>query len=213
MERSHRWEKRSLEEFMRGNDCSQALYGIIQGGVHQDLRKRSAEFVAEHPFFAVAVGGTLGSTKEQMYEVVEMALEGLKSTFRPVHLLGIGGICDIFRGVELGIDTFDCVHPTRIARHGGALVKPSQRDHPGREHINLKRSQYAVDDNPIELDCDCPTCANFSRAYLHYLLKANELLALSSIAVHNIRFMNKLMEEIRRGIVDENLDVVRSRWC
>jgi queuine tRNA-ribosyltransferase len=113
----------------------------------------------------------------------------------------------------LGIDTFDCVHPTRIARHGGALVKASQCDHSRREHINLKKSQYSDDDNPIEFDCDCPTCANFSRAYLHYLLKANELLALSSIAVHNIRFMNRLMEEIRHGIASGNLDDVRKKWC
>jgi queuine tRNA-ribosyltransferase len=212
MERSHRWEKRSLEEFIRKNDFSQALYGIVQGGVHRDLRKRSAEFVSENPFFATAIGGTLGSSKEQMYKVVATALEGLDIS-RPIHLLGIGGIGDIFNGVALGIDTFDCVHPTRIARHGGALVKSEYRDYPLREHINLKRSQYASDDNPIEPDCDCQTCANFSRAYLHYLLKANELLALSSIAVHNIRFMNKLMEEIRIGIAEKNLDGVRSRWC
>jgi queuine tRNA-ribosyltransferase len=211
-ERSHRWEKRSLKEFMRENDFSQALYGIIQGGVHRDLRKRSAEFVSENPFFATAVGGTLGSTKEQMYEVVEMALEG-SDISRPIHLLGIGGISDIFKGVALGIDTFDCVHPTRIARHGGALVKRQYRDHPLREHINLKRSQYASDDNPIESDCDCSTCKNFSRAYLHYLLKVNELLALSSITVHNICFMNRLMEEIRTATADGSLDHVRGKWC
>ncbi|MDR1236568.1 MAG: tRNA guanosine(34) transglycosylase Tgt [Holosporaceae bacterium] len=212
MERSHRWEKRSLEEFVRKNDFSQAIYGIVQGGVHRDLRKRSAEFVSENSFFATAIGGTLGSTKEQMYEVVETAMEGLDLS-RPIHLLGIGGICDIFNGVALGIDTFDCVHPTRIARHGGALVKPQYRDHPTREHINLKRSQYASDDSPIESDCNCSTCSNFSRAYLHYLLKANELLALSSIAVHNICFMNKLMEEIRAGIIAGDLNYVRGKWC
>ncbi|MDR2780897.1 MAG: tRNA guanosine(34) transglycosylase Tgt [Holosporaceae bacterium] len=212
MERSHRWEKRSLKEFIRENDFSQALYGIVQGGVHRDLRKRSAEFVSENQFFATAIGGTLGSSKEQMYEVVEMAMEELDGS-RPIHLLGIGGIRDIFNGVELGIDTFDCVHPTRIARHGGALVKSQYRDSKSREHINLKRSQYASDDNPIEPDCDCQTCLHFSRAYLHYLLKANELLALSSIAVHNIRFMNKLMEEIRAAIYNKNLNDLRGIWC
>ncbi|MDR2158032.1 MAG: tRNA guanosine(34) transglycosylase Tgt [Holosporaceae bacterium] len=211
MERSHRWEKRSLDQFTMKNDFSQALYGIVQGGVHSDLRKRSAEFVSENPFFATAIGGTLGSTKEQMYEVVEMATDGLDAS-RPIHLLGIGGVADILKGVRLGIDTFDCVHPTRIARHGGALVKKQYRDAEKREHINLKRSRYAADDDPIELDCDCYACKNFSKAYLHYLLKANELLALSATTIHNIRFMNKLMEEIREGIFHKNLESVVKKW-
>ena len=212
MERSHRWEKRSLDEFIRLYNEQQALYGIVQGGVHEDLRKRSAEFVSAHPFFATAIGGTLGSTKNQMYEVVEMAMNGL-DTSRPIHLLGIGGISDIFKGVSLGIDTFDCVHPTRIARHGGALVKAQYRDHPLREHINLRRSQYVRDDNPIETDCDCETCKRFSRAYLHYLLKAKELLVIQAIAVHNIRFMNRMMQEIRSAVIDEQLDKAKEKWC
>lgn len=211
MERSHRWEKRSLDEFMRRNNFSQALYGIIQGGIYPDLRKRSVDFVNEHSFFATAIGGTLGSTKSQMYEVVDMAMNGIDRS-RPIHLLGIGGIADIFRGVRMGIDTFDCVHPTRIARHGGALVKVAYRDSYSREHINLKRSEYFEDDNPIESDCDCETCKRFSRAYLHYLLKAKELLALQAIAAHNIRFMNRLMEEIREGILNGNLDEVEEKW-
>ncbi|MDR2067987.1 MAG: tRNA guanosine(34) transglycosylase Tgt [Holosporaceae bacterium] len=211
MERSHCWEKRSLEEFKKNNDFSQALYGVVQGGVYEDLRKRSAHFVNNHPFLGAAIGGTLGGSKEQMYEVVEMAMNELDSS-RPVHLLGIGGVADIFRSVELGVDSFDCVHPTRIARHGGALVKGKYRDAVEREHINLKRAQYDIDDEPIEADCDCSTCQVFSRAYLHYLLKANELLALSAIAIHNIRFMNRLMEEIRVGIARGNLDEVRKQW-
>lgn len=212
MERSHRWEKRSLDEFLRGNDFAQALYGIIQGGVYPDLRKRSVEFVCGNDFFGTAIGGTLGATKQQMYEVVDMALENLDRN-RTIHLLGIGGISDIFEGVKKGIDTFDCVHPTRIARHGGALVKRAHRDSEIREHINLKRSEYEHDDGPIEDDCDCPTCQMFSRAYLHYLLKAKELLALSAITMHNVRFMNKLMEEIRAGIAADNLAEVRAKWA
>ncbi|MDR2268272.1 MAG: tRNA guanosine(34) transglycosylase Tgt [Holosporaceae bacterium] len=212
MERSHRWEKRSLDEFRNKDDGSQALYGIIQGGVHEDLRKRSAEFVSSQQFFATAIGGSLGSTKTQMLEVVEMALNGLDAS-RPIHLLGIGGISDIFHGVSLGIDTFDCVHPTRIARHGGALVKTKYRDCKNREHLNLKRAQYENDDNPIETDCSCSTCRNFSRAYLHYLLKASELLAPLAITIHNIYFMNKLMEEIRYAMESDNLNNVMAEWC
>lgn len=211
MYRSHRWELRSLNEFESHDDGSQALYGIVQGGVHPDFRKVSAEFVSEHNFFAAAIGGTLGASKEQMYEVVGMAMDNLIKT-RPIHLLGIGGICDIFNGVRMGIDTFDCVHPTRIARHGGALVKREYRDDERREHINLKRSEYANDDNPIEKDCNCPTCRLFSRAYLHYLLKVNELLALQAIAMHNIYFMNQLMSEIRSGLTNDNLSEVKYKW-
>jgi queuine tRNA-ribosyltransferase len=212
MERSHRWEKRSLDEFLDKDDGSQALYGIIQGGVHEDLRKRSAGFVSSQPFFATAIGGTLGSTKTQMLEVVEMALNGLDVS-RPIHLLGIGGISDIFYGVSLGIDTFDCVHPTRIARHGGALVRTEYRDCKNREHLNLKRAQYENDDNPIEADCGCSTCRNFSRAYLHYLLKVNELLAPLAITIHNVYFMNKLMEEIRFAVENNNLNNIKAEWC
>lgn len=211
MLRSHRWEKRSLKEFIAHDNGTQALYGIVQGGVHPDLRKISAEFVSENNFFATAIGGTLGATKEQMYEVVEMAMESLTKS-RPIHLLGIGGIGDIFRGIRIGIDTFDCVHPTRIARHGGALVKKEYRDDIRREHINLKRSEYASADIPIENDCDCPTCRLFSRAYLHYLLKVNELLALQAITVHNVRFMNRLMEEIRAALLNNNLDGIEDKW-
>jgi queuine tRNA-ribosyltransferase len=213
MERSHRWEQASLNEFIRGDDGSQALYGIVQGGVYEDLRERSAKFVGSHPFFATAIGGSLGASKSQMYEVVEMTMYHVNSSLRPIHLLGIGGISDIFKCVTLGIDTFDCVHPTRIARHGGALVKRAHRDSQNREHINLKRSEYAMDDNPIEPDCDCSSCQMFSRAYIHYLLKSRELLALHIINVHNIRFMNRLMEKIRGAIKTNSLDVLKAEWC
>jgi queuine tRNA-ribosyltransferase len=216
MERSHRWELRSLEEFMRWDDGSQALYGIIQGGVHENLRKRSAEFVAAHPFFAIAIGGTLGSSKNQMYDVVEMTMSNIDAT-RPIHLLGIGGIGDIFNGVAMGIDTFDCVHPTRIARHGGALARASARASSGngqkKEHINLKRAEYETDDEPIEKECNCYACRTFSRAYLHYLLKAKEMLALQALTIHNIHFMNKLMEDIRASISTGTLNDAKERWC
>lgn len=211
MERSHRWETRSLKEFQKFDDETQAIYGIVQGGVHRDLRKISANFVSENDFFATAIGGSLGSTKEQMFDVVGMALEYL-NTARPIHLLGIGGISDIFKGVELGIDTFDCVHPTRIARHGGALVKPKFRDSESREHLNLKRAEYANQDTPIESDCTCSTCQTFSRAYLHYLLKAKELLAIHAITTHNIFFMNRLMEEIRTSLESNTFDEIRNTW-
>lgn len=137
MHRSHRWELRSLEEFARTHDGSQAMYGIIQGGIYSDLRAQSCQFVNDHGFFGSAIGGSLGATKEDMYSVVEYTAQRLRED-RPIHLLGIGGIRDIFYGVRQGIDTFDCVHPTRIGRHGGALVKASYWEEERQQDPNLQ---------------------------------------------------------------------------
>jgi queuine tRNA-ribosyltransferase len=199
LERSHRWEMRSLDAFKESNDGKQALYGVVQGGVYADLREKSAHYVKELPFFGHAIGGTLGATKEEMYRVVGLTMRNLVSA-HPVHLLGIGGIRDIFVGVSLGIDTFDCVHPTRIARHGGALVPITLRDHPTREHISLKRASYADDLSPIDPACPCATCQQFSRAYLHHLIKAREVLAITALTLHNVFFMNRLMKDIRTAL-------------
>ena len=119
--RSHRWAIRSLDEFVRGDDGTQALYGIIQGGTYPDLRMESIEFTNRQPFFGTAIGGSLGADKGMMHDVVATTAKHCR-TDRPIHLLGIGGVTDIFHGVRYGIDTFDCVHPTRLGRHGGALV-------------------------------------------------------------------------------------------
>ena len=206
MRMSHRWALRSLAEFDRGNDGKQALYGIIQGGVYADLRKESVDFINEQDFFGIAVGGSLGSSKDQMYEVVEMVLPRLAAE-RPVHLLGIGGIRDIFSGVRQGIDTFDCVHPTRIARHGGALVKGGEK-----EHINLMNAKFKEDPKPLEEGCPCEACRTYSRAYIHHLLKAKELLALQLITLHNITYMNRLMEAIRQALEVDALDEEEKKW-
>jgi len=212
MRLSHRWGERSLKAFKNHNTGAQALYGIIQGGVYPDLRKESCDFVNSQDFFAHAIGGSLGASKEQMYEVVAMAMEELDPK-RPVHLLGIGGLRDIFKGVREGIDTFDCVHPTRLARHGGALVKPSSQDTAGnREHISIKNSVYKFDEGPLEEGCPCQTCATFSRAYLHYAFRAQELIAIQAITLHNVSFMNRFMQAIRQGIIEDNLDTVEKSW-
>ncbi len=199
MERSHRWAVRSLQEYLAHDDGSQKLYGIIQGGVYEDLRKESVEFVNSQPFFGHAIGGSLGATKQQMYDVVALTMSML-SKDRPTHLLGIGGVEDIFNGVLHGVDTFDCVHPTRVARHGGALVKPWNRTHLKREYINLRNSQYKVDLEPIETDCTCATCATHTRGYIHHLLKTETALAFTLITQHNVFFMNDLMQRIRDAL-------------
>lgn len=211
MKMSHRWASRSLAEFDKHDNGMQKLYGIIQGGVYPDLRKESCDYVNSQPFFGHAVGGSLGADKSQMYDVVAMTTEILDRT-RPIHLLGIGGVSDVFNGVEHGIDTFDCVHPTRLARHGGALARPENRDDTKKEHLNLNNSKYRDDFTPIEPDCTCYTCKNHTKGYIHHLLHAKELVAASLLTIHNVNFMNRLMSCIREAIRSDTLEIEKKRW-
>lgn len=211
MHMTHRWAERSLAEFQRHDNGQQKLYGIIQGGVYPDLRKEASEFVNEQDFFGHAIGGSLGASKDQMYDVVAMTTEILRRD-RPIHLLGIGGIRDIFRGVAEGIDTFDCVHPTRLARHGGALVRPPHNGGNSREHINLKNGRFREDYTPIEPDCTCYACTNFTKSYIYHLLKAQEMLAFTLITLHNVNFMNRLMAAIRSSIRTGTLESESKNW-
>lgn len=212
MHLSHRWAKRCISKFDELNkNQAQRLYGIIQGGVHEDLREEACDFVNNQCFFGHAIGGSLGASKQQMYDVVNFTASKLDRS-RPIHLLGIGGVQDIFNGVRAGIDTFDCVHPTRLARHGGALVKPSSFDGHSKGHINLTNQCFRLDKQPIESDCSCSTCKNYSRGYMHHLIKANEMIGYTLISIHNIHFMNQLMLEIRQSLVDGDLDLTQKRW-
>ncbi len=211
MEMSHRWALRSLKEFERGDNGTQALYGIVQGGIYEDLRIESTKFVNDLPFFGIAIGGSLGDSKEKMFDVVNFT-RSLLTNERPVHLLGIGGIRDIFEGVKAGIDTFDCVHPTRLARHGGAIVRRVLRESDDREHINIKNSKKAKEDFPIDENCECRTCKLYSRSYLNYLFKAKELLAVRALSIHNVAMMNRVMEDIRRAIINDDLHGAEKIW-
>lgn len=212
MNMSHRWAQRSLEEFINHNNQTQSLYGIIQGGVYEDLRTESCNFVNDHDFFGQAIGGSLGQSHNQMQEVVAITTANLNPK-RPTHLLGIGGINDIFAGVANGIDTFDCVHPTRLARHGGALVRPPYvAENKINNHINLTNSIFKLDEQAIEPDCNCITCQQYSRGYLHHLLKSRELLAYQLITIHNVNFMNRLMLAIRTAIKNDSLEKERKHW-
>lgn len=216
MERSHRWEIRSLEEFKRRSTDSQALYGIIQGGIYEDLRQQSIDFVNSQPFFGHAIGGSLGALKEQMYEVVHFTASRLEAN-RPIHLLGIGGIRDIFEGVRAGIDTFDCVHPTRLARHGGALVPAfvleKEGEDPTSEHLNIRKARFKEDPAPIDSTCPCYTCQTVSRSYLHYLIKAKETVLLEYLTLHNMAFMNRLLTTIREAIMQNMLNKAQKDWA
>ena len=208
---SHRWGDRSIAEYQRGEGLSaqglpQALYGIVQGGVYDDLRLESAQYTADRPFFSTAIGGSLGGSKEQMYEVVGYAMPHVAPD-RPVHLLGIGGFVDIFAGVRLGIDTFDCVHPTRVARHGWALKKGARG-----ERVNLRNARFRDETGPIDDTCGCATCTHYAAGYLSHLVKADELLGLMLLAEHNVFTMTRLMAEIREAIGTGTLDAAEQAW-
>jgi queuine tRNA-ribosyltransferase len=207
----HRWAQRSLTAFQEHYKSHQGLYGIIHGGIFPELRKESALFNNGLPFFGQAIGGSLGQTQVQMEGVVGAAMVYVTKD-RPMHLLGVGKIADIFMGIKYGIDTFDCVHPTRIARHGCALVKRPFNNHETREHLNLRNAIHANDDRSLEDDCGCPTCLSHSRAYLHYLLTARENIVINLLSIHNVHFMNRLMKSIRQALQDNTVRDLEERY-
>ncbi|MEJ2287848.1 MAG: tRNA guanosine(34) transglycosylase Tgt, partial [Deinococcales bacterium] len=178
----------------------QALFGVVQGGAFEDLRRESAATIGAMPFDGMAIGGNLGSTLQDMYAVLDWTVPALPEG-KPRHLLGIGDVPSILEAVERGVDTFDCVTPTRNARNGAAFVR--QGDDGERPHgfrINLRNARFAPDLRPLEDGCDCPTCRSYSRAYVRHLFKANEQLAQQLVTVHNLRFMARLMADIRGSI-------------
>ena len=191
MERTHRWAERCREAQVRGD---QALFGIVQGGVFPDLRQESACFLTALDFPGYAIGGlSVGETKEQMHAILDVVTPLLPED-KPRYLMGVGSPEDLFEGVGRGVDLFDCVLPTRVARNGGLLTVNGR--------INLRNARYAEDPMPIEEGCDCYTCRHFSRAYLRHLLKANEVLGLRLATLHNLRFMLRLMAQIRQSVLD-----------
>lgn len=206
MRRSHRWGDRCLKAFAESATGRQGLYGIIQGGVHEDLRAESCAYVKSRPFFGTAVGGSLGGSEQQMYDVVEMTMRDVHP-HRPVHLLGIGRIRDVFNFVRLGIDTFDCVSPTRIARHGWVIMKGEPN-----ETINIRNAKFREDSSPLDPELGIAASRDFSKAYIHHLFKANELLGIQLLAQHNIAQINRLMREVRAGIKNGTLDQVEKEW-
>ena len=203
-ERTHRWLGRCLAWHAEHGPAGQVVYGIVQGGVEPDLRRESAHTVAASGCDGIAIGGSLGQDKPEMYEVVSWTTEELErhASERPRHLLGIGDIDDLITGVELGIDTFDCALPTRLGRHGVALVP----DPAGRWRVDLFKGRWRESAEPILDGCPCPACAGgFSRAYLHYLLRARELTGLRLVTLHNLSFIARLMEELRQAIDSDRL--------
>jgi queuine tRNA-ribosyltransferase len=199
MERTHRWLERCLRWHASEGPEGQAVYGIVQGGVDHDLRVASSEAVAASGCDGIAIGGSLGQDKAQMHSVVGWTTAELERVApdRPRHLLGIGDVDDLIAGVEMGIDTFDCALPTRLGRHGVALVP----DPDGRWRVDLVKGRWRDSPDPILEGCPCPACSGgFSRAYLHYLLRAGELTALRLVTLHNLSFIARLMADLRAAI-------------
>ena len=208
-ERTHRWLERCLDWHREHGPASQVVYGIVQGGVYEDLRRASAREVAVSSCPGIAIGGSLGATKEQMYEVVGWAIDELggEHQTRPRHLLGIGEVDDLIRGVELGIDTFDCAVPTRLGRHGTALVPEPQR----RWRVDLTRSNWRDCKDPLLEGCACYACTHgLSRAYLSYLARGRELTGMRLLTEHNLAFLAALMGRLREAIMQGNLSDVAS---
>jgi queuine tRNA-ribosyltransferase len=195
MERTHRWLDRCVSWHREHGPPGQLLYGIVQGGVHEDLRAQSTAYVAGSGVQGIAIGGSLGESKEQMREVVGWSLRDLPPD-PPRHLLGIGDIDDLVHAVGAGIDTFDCATPTRLARHGTALV----HDPSNRWRLDLSKAAHRTSTQPIDETCECPACREHTRGYLHYLVRAGELTAKRLITLHNLTFMERLMRELREAI-------------
>ena len=187
--RTHRWAERCREAHRRAD---QALFGIVQGGVFEDLRLHSASFLRRLDFPGYAIGGlAVGETKEQMYTTLDYTCPALPAD-KPRYLMGVGAPEDIVEAVGRGVDMFDCVLPTRIARNGQLLTRQGR--------MNMRNAQYAEDQRPVQEDCTCYTCRTFSRAYLRHLYKAGEISALRLGTIHNVNFMLTLMREVREAI-------------
>jgi queuine tRNA-ribosyltransferase len=205
MERTHRWAERSLKAQTR---TDQALFGIVQGGVQPELRAISATFISSLDTPGIAIGGlSVGETKQEMHATLDVVTPLLPES-KPRYLMGVGTPEDLINGVLRGIDIFDCVLPTRLARHHSAFA-PDGR-------LNLMNATFARDQRPIDETCDCYTCKTFTRAYIRHLIIAKELLAGTLISIHNLRALIRLMEEIRtyisEGTFEENSSMLLQRW-
>lgn len=195
LSRTHAWAERCLQAKSRKD---QALFGIVQGGVFPDLRQQSAEFIASLDFPGIAIGGlSVGETKAQTHSILEL-LDSALPEDRPRYLMGVGSPEDLVEGVMRGVDIFDCVLPTRMARNNAALT-PLGR-------MNLRNVAYSTDPRPIDDECSCYTCSTFSRAYLRHLIAAREMLAATLLSIHNLHMLIELLERLRVAILNGEVE-------
>ena len=194
VDRTLRWAKRGKDVHKNEN---QSLFGIVQGGEFEDLRKYSAEKTVEMSFDGYSIGGTsVGESKDTMYKMIDYAVKYLPED-KPRYLMGVGDPIDLIEGVIRGIDMFDCVLPTRLARHGNAFTRHGR--------INIKNLKYKEDFSCIDEHCDCYTCKNYTKAYVRHLITADESFGARLLSIHNIRFLVKMMEEMRECIKNDTL--------
>ena len=192
VERTIRWAKRGKEKH---SNPDQMLFGIVQGGEFKDLRKYSAEKTVEMDFDGYSIGGTsVGEDKKTMYEMIDNCINYLPEN-KLRYLMGVGEPVDLLEGVMRGVDLFDCVLPTRIARHANAFTRIGK--------INLKNAKFKEDFTPIETSCDCYACKNYTKAYIRHLITVDETFGQRLLSIHNIRFLTKMMEEIRLAIKED----------
>ena len=192
VERTLRWAKRGKDVH---NNPAQALFGIVQGGEYEDLRELSAKTLVDMDFVGYSIGGTsVGETKETMYKMIDYSIKHLPFE-KPRYLMGVGSTDAILEGVLRGVDMFDCVLPTRIARHGTLMTSEGR--------LNIRNAKNERDFRPIDEKCDCYTCKNYSRAYLRHLIRCNEGLGMRLLSIHNLRFLIKLTEEVRLAIQED----------
>jgi len=199
MERTHRWAARCIEARAREG---QALFGIVQGGVDQELRRQSVAAIAALPFDGIAIGGlSVGESKQQMRESLDATADALGGDPRVRYLMGVGAPPDFFAAVERGIDLFDCVLPTRVARNGQLWTTAGK--------LNLRNTRFLDDPGPADPDCPCETCRDYSRAYLAHLFRARELLAYRLASLHNLTYTLGLMRSIRGALADGSFASLR----
>ena len=200
-ERTIRWAVRGKKVF---NNPNQSLFGIVQGGEYKDLREWCAKELVKLDFDGYSIGGTsVGEDKETMYKMVEYAIKYLPSD-KPRYLMGVGEPTDLFEGVSRGVDMFDCVLPTRLARHGHAFTLDGK--------INLKNAKYKEDFTPVDQNCDCECCKHYTKAYIRHLIISNETLGQRLLSVHNLRFLIKIMENIRISIKENNFQKYKEEF-
>lgn len=203
MERTHRWAERALVAKERYRP-EQTLFGIVQGAFEPELREQSARIIGNMPFAGISVGGlSVGEPKAQMWQMLRSVTPALPRG-KPRHLLGVGSPEDLVMGVSLGMDMFDCALPTRVARHGGLFTRYGR--------VNITSARFRAQHGPVDIDCDCYTCRNYSAAYLHHLARAEELLYYRLGSIHNIRYMLHLAEDIRTAIRAGTFPAFRDRF-